>query len=235
MRTFAVVWPAQTRQRLDEFVLAVAGHARHADDLAGPHLKRHPVDEGLLARGGDRQSLDLDERPAWRGGGARDFLVDVAARHGAHDLRGRSFAGRKAGRHAPIAQHRHAVGDRHHFVELVRDKEDGASLFGEPAHDGEQSVALARRQNRRRLVENQNARAPIERLEDFDALPRSDRQLADDRVRVHLQTMSLREFVDLGARGSGVHKGSAPGLGAEDDVLPGRQRGKQPEGLVDHA
>ena len=42
----------------------------------------------------------------------------------------------------------------------------------------------------------------------------SDRQLADDRVGVDLQTMALRERAHLGARGSGVEeaprRGSPP-------------------------
>ena len=57
---------------------------------------------------------------------------------------------------------------------------------------GEQRLALLRRQHRGRLVEDQDARAAVQRLQDLDALALADRQLADPRVRVDRQAEALR-------------------------------------------
>ena len=64
---------------------------------------------------------------------------------------------------------------------------------GETPHHREQAVALLRRQDRGRLVENEHARVAIERLEDFHALAHADRKPPTDRVGVDGETMALRE------------------------------------------
>ena len=104
-----------------------------------------------------------------------------------HHLRQRATAGfRRVGRrhHAPVAQHRDAVGDAQHFVQLVADKDDRQPLLLQVAQIAEQLVGLLRRQHGGRLVEDQDAGVVIERLEDFDALALADRKILDARRRV---------------------------------------------------
>ena len=60
----------------------------------------------------------------------------------------------------------------------------------ERAQHGEQLVDLLRGQHRGRLVEDQDARVAIERLEDLDALLLADADLLDDRVRVDGQAVA---------------------------------------------
>ena len=50
-------------------------------------------------------------------------------------------------------------------------------------------VGLRRRQHACRLVEDEDVGAAIERLQDFDALLQTDRQLLDDGVRIDLEAV----------------------------------------------
>ena len=59
------------------------------------------------------------------------------------------------------------------------------------------AVALLRRQHRGRLVEDEDARVAIERLQDLDALAHADGQIADHGVGVDGEAMALREIGDL--------------------------------------
>ena len=99
----------------------------------------------------------------------------------------------------------------------------------------EQRVALGRRQDRGRLVENEDARVAVERLQNLDPLAHADRQIADTGVGVDRETVALRKLGDALARGPAVDEGSAPRLGAIDDIFPGRQRAEQLERLMHHA
>ena len=161
-----------------------------ADDLAGPDREADAVDD-RLALAPDRQvaSLEDDGAPAC-GGPLLDGQIDGPPGHGADDLARGGLARRQA-RDAAVAQHGDAVGDRHHLVELVGDEEDRAPVGGEVADDAEQAVALLRRQDRGRLVEDEDARVAIERLQDLDALAHADRKPADDRVRIDLEVIAV--------------------------------------------
>jgi hypothetical protein len=81
--------------------------------------------------------------------------------------------------HAAVAHHAHAVADRHHLVELVRDEHHRVALGGEVAQELEQPARLLRRQHGRGLVHHQDARVAVERLEDLDLLLQADRELLD--------------------------------------------------------
>ena len=64
--------------------------------------------------------------------------------------------------------------------------------FGHQARERrEQRGRLLRRQHRRRLVEDQDPRVAIKRLQDLDALALADGQRADARVRIDAQSELL--------------------------------------------
>jgi hypothetical protein len=65
----------------------------------------------------------------------------------------------------------------------VRDEEDGASRVGAPSKGPEERGGLVRREDGRRLVEDQDVGIGLERSGDTDALAGADRQLFDARVR----------------------------------------------------
>src|SRR5437879_7627670 len=99
--------------------------------------------------------------------------------------------------HAALAHHRDTVRHRHHFIELVRDKDDGLALFFHPPQDCEQLRGLLWRQDAGRFVENQDAGASQQCLQDLHALLLTDGQLPDRGAWVHAQTVAFRKGVDL--------------------------------------
>ncbi len=72
------------------------------------------------------------------------------------------------------------IGDLHHFTELVRDKDDRSAGAGVLLDEVHQEIGLLRRQHGGRFVHDQQLGVLIERLQDFDLLLYTDRQLAHD-------------------------------------------------------
>ena len=63
-----------------------------------------------------------------------------------------------------------------------------------------------RREHRRRLVEDEQARAAIELLDDLDPLLRADREFLDARIRIELQPGALRSLGGPDPNETGVCK-----------------------------
>src|SRR3546814_1739240 len=79
-----------------------------------------------------------------------------------------------------LAQHGDAVGHRHDLVQLVRDEDDGEALRHHGLQGGEERLDLLRRKHGGRLVEDEDAGAAVERLQDLDALALAHREVADE-------------------------------------------------------
>ncbi len=62
---------------------------------------------------------------------------------------------------AAVAQHRGAVGDRVDLVDVVRDEDDARALGDNAADQREQALDVALRQERRRLVEDEQRRRSV--------------------------------------------------------------------------
>ena len=97
------------------------------------------------------------------------------------------------------------------------------------------SVGLLRGQHPGRLVEDQDAGAAEQGLEDLDPLLHADRQLADRGVEIDLEPVFPLERGDLGPGLGGAGGQRDAALGAEQQVLQDRERLDQHEVLVDHA
>ena len=96
-------------------------------------------------------------------------------------------------------------------------------------------VGLLRRQHAGGLVQDQDAGAAEQGLEDLDPLLHADGQARHRRVEVDLEAVVALECRDLGAGALGtVGQGEAT-LRAEQQVLEHRERLDQHEVLVDHA
>ncbi len=107
---------------------------------------------------------------------------------------------------------------------------------GQPAEDLEDLVGLLRGQHGGGLVEDEDPRVPIERLEDLDALLPADRQRTDLGLGVHLEPETAAELDDTLVGLLAIEE-ERPGhrLVAEHDVLGDGQHRHQHEMLVDHA
>src|SRR6266511_2703019 len=81
----------------------------------------------------------------------------------------------------PAPQDGHAIGDSLHLVQLVRDENHRSAVRGHCPDRLEQGTGLLRRQHRRRLVKDEDARFPVEGLQDLDPLLLAHGQLPDAR------------------------------------------------------
>ncbi|CAM5390354.1 hypothetical protein SVIOM74S_03437 [Streptomyces violarus] len=225
---------AQSGEDLGEFALAVALDAGHADDLPGGYVEVETV-QGLAGR-----SL-VAEAPYPQGGvrGTGRGAVHVQGHVPADHHRGEGALGGVGGGdradQGTGAHHAHLVADLPYLAQLVRDEQHGHPAVAQPAHGGEQVLALLRGEHGGRLVEDQYACLPVERLEDLGALTHPDRHLVDARLGVDGESGLLRE---PGGRLHGrlrVDQPATARLHTEDDVLGDGEGRHQHEVLVHHA
>jgi hypothetical protein len=74
----------------------------------------------------------------------------------------------------------------------VADEDDRQALRHHLRQHLKQALALLRRQHGGGFVQDQDARAPVQRLQDLDALALAHRQAAHAGIGVHLQAELLR-------------------------------------------
>ena len=146
----------------EQLLLAAAGNARDAENLAGVCGKAHIV-ELLRCRQCVRTVRLLDRRCAASGFdrvGSVDIQSDRVADHHVRQFLSCSrplvriiaddtgpCGGRRRGRTAP-----------QHLVELVGDDDDGLSVIAHVAHDSKELVRFLRGEDGGRLIENQICR-----------------------------------------------------------------------------
>ncbi len=96
-------------------------------------------------------------------------------------------------------------------------------------------VRLVRGQHPGRLVQDQDVGMAEQRLEDFDALLMADRQILDQRVRLHVQFVFARQ-IGQHLAGAGQRRAQQRALlGAQHDILQHREILHQLEMLEHHA
>ena len=128
------------------------------------------------------------------------------------------------------------VGDLEHLVELVRDEQYGQALCAQLGEVGEQLVDLLRYEHSRGLVEDQDAGAAVEDLEDLDPLSVADAEVLDHPVGLHAQPVRVGDLEDAPAGGGPVEPtAERRRLAAEDDVLEDGEVVGEHEVLVHHA
>jgi len=88
--------------------------------------------------------------------------------------------------------------------------------------------------HRCRLVEDEDVGAPVERLQDLDALFLADGDVADERIGIDRQREALRELAHALYGRALVEQQVAARLDAEHDVLRHRHHRDQHEVLVHH-
>ncbi len=121
-------------------------------------------------------------------------------------------------------------------MQLVRDEDDRAPVVGHRPQRLEQRARLLRRQHGGRLVEDQDARLAVERLQDLDPLLLADRELPDPGARIDGHAVALAELGDPLLDRARVEAEGAADVArvAEHDVLGDGERLHEPEVLVHH-
>ena len=225
----------QTGQAVDQLRLAVAVDAGDADDLAAPDVERNAAHGVILVDlGGDDHVLDLKHGLARLHVLFLDLEVNLAANHHGRKLFERRVSRVDRADAAALSQDGAAVGDRHDLRQLVGDKQDRFALRRQIAHDLHQLVDLLRRQNGRRLVEDQDLIVAVEHLEDLRSLLHTDGNILDQRVGIDVQTVLLAQRNDLFPRLLLLEEAHLVRLNAENDIVQNSEALDQLEVLVHH-
>ena len=225
---------AQARQQFGQCDLPVAGDTGHGHDFARPQLQRHAAQALACAarrvhvvQRANHLAHRLRRLTRARGHGVAD--------HPFGQLRFGGAGGRAFGHQPAAAQHGDPVRHAQHLAQLVADEDDRQALGHHLAQGGEQRLALLRGEHRRGFVQDQDARAAVQRLQYLDPLALAHRQVAHPRRRVHRQAELPRHRQQPLARGGAAREGLAQRLAAEHHVLQHRQVVGQREVLVHHA
>ena len=182
------------------------------------------------------QIFDLEQRLARIGRPLVDAEQHVPADHRA----GKRLLGRALPRHGldhlAAPEDGDPVRDLQHLVQLVADEDDRDALALQVAEDLEEVRRLLRRQDRGRLVEDEDLRVAVERLHDLDPLLLPDGDAVDRGARVDGELEGLRQVANA-PLGSGLveEDAFAPRLDAEHDVLGHGHDRNEHEVLMDHA
>ena len=116
----------------------------------------------------------------------------------------------------------------------MRDQDDRLTLFAQTVEDAEQLVRFRRRQNARRLVEDQDIGAAVERFQDFDALLHADADLFDDGIGINVKPVFVSQRFQLAARFAQRGTEEEAILDAQNDVFENGKILDQFEMLEDH-
>ena len=187
---------AEPGDDLGELGLAVAGDGGDADDLAGADLerRRHAAPAGRGRCRPDTSSTDehdragLERRPL-------ESLEDLAADHQAGEvgLGGARRPGCPAAVTLPrrMTVIRSAIASTSSSLWLMNTTLRPAAVIDRSVRNS--SSTSCGREDRRRLVHDQDPRAAVEHLEDLDPLLLADRQLPDLGARIDPQAELLGE------------------------------------------
>ena len=88
-----------------------------------------------------------------------------------------------------LAQHRNLIGQREHFMQLVRDNDDRLAAIAHSPEHRKEFFGLLRRQHSSRLIQDQNICAAVQHFQDLDGLLFRDRHLIDLLVRIDVKAV----------------------------------------------
>ena len=233
----AAVLFQQADDHADELALAVAFDTGYAEDLSLVDGERDLI-QNILVRVAlrlERYIFKRQDSIACMLGSLLQMEVDLTADH--HfgkvlDAGGRNVAGADA---LAAAQDRAVVRNCLDLIELMGDKDDRLALALEVLHDDHQFVDLLRRQDSRRLVEDQDVVVLVEHLQDLYSLLHTHGDVRDSGIAVDIQAIALAQGKHLLARFLHLQDAVLCGLDAEDDVLEHGEVLHQHEVLMNHA
>ena len=130
-------------------------------------------------------------------------------------------------------QHGDVVRDLENLFQLVGNKNDRATFFLDPSHDGKKALNFPGSQDRRRLIHDQDPDLAIKHTQDFHPLLLAHGKLPDVRPTVDGKAESFGEFIHGFLQSGGVEAhGTRHG---EGNVLGHREIADELEMLVYHA
>ena len=166
---------------------------------------------------------------------AREQFLLLGSDHRLDHL-GDGQPGRVAGQDlAPVAHHRHSVGDLEDLLEPVRDVEHGDPGTGQLAQDREQPTRLPVVERRVGLVEDEHTRLFEQHPGELDELALGDRHLSDGHRRVDVDTQTGEHGTGATLHLSGRDEAEARRLAVDEQVGQQRTIREDAELLVDDA
>ena len=227
-----IAWRARGREGAVEaeqqILLALPDEAADAEHLAATELD---VD---VAHHAGREARDRNDRLAIGiGRPRRKEVAGIAADHQLDEAGRVDAAHRAVGGHRAVLEDGDVVAEAHHFVEPVRDVEDGDPLLSQPVQELGQRVGFVRRERRGRLVEDEHPRLAKERLGDLHHLAPAERQVADGKRKVFLEPDQLAGRAGAPRQRAVVDEAEAARIGAKTDVLGDRELAGEAQFLLD--
>ena len=219
---------AKPHQPLDQFGAARPDHAADAE-----HLTRADLEGNLLRAMVDGKIRDGQDRCGCR---LRSLVrikhIEFAADHQFGHFALAEPRRRPGADHPAIAQDRDAVGQRLHFVEAVRDIENGDAVIAQAAHDVEQRRYLVIGQHGRRLIEDHHLSLVQQRACDLHELALGERQVANAVARPGRRAHPRQQFGGAAVHRPVVHHEPAADLAAEKQIFGNRQVARQQDFLM---
>ena len=215
--------------------LAVARDAGKADNLAATQGEGDVVDARHAAIVAHDEIARFERDLAGVGGDFLDLEDHFASDHCVSQFRRRCPGGFESRDHFASAHDGDAVGQMHDLAQLMGDENDCLVLRLQHFQHFEQLIGLRRRQDRRRLVKNQDLRAADKRLQNLDALLQTDGEFADDGVGIDLQSIFAGEMRELFAERACAAGEQRAAFRAEHDIFEDAQRLDEHEMLMHHA
>ena len=223
---------SEARDGFEQFLLAGAGDAGDAEDLSAVRDKayvfefRDPFAVAASKACDGQTGFGIDRiRPV-------DVQGNGAADHHFGQLLGIGLGSAHRTDVLSFAQYGHDVGDRHDFVEFVRDQDDGLAVLLHRLQDAEQLFRLLGRQDGRGFVQDQDVGAAVQHLDDLDRLLFRDGHVVDLLVRIDVEAVL---FGDRPYAVGDLLQIVLAVFDAQRHVLRGREHVDQFEVLVDHA
>ena len=161
--------------------------------------------------------------------------LDVPSHHCAGQLLNTGLGGVKSGDNLPLAQDGDAVTELHQLIHFVGDEDDRFAVGLELLDDAEQVPRLPRRQYRRRLVQDQDAGAAKERLDDLHPLLLPHGHIRHPLVQIYRQAVPVNDLLHSAPVGLPAEEGIPLQLQAQNDVLQRCEHGNQHKVLMNHA
>ena len=159
----------------------------------------------------------------------------LSAHHHRRHVRRREVVHAPLPRDAPSAKDGHLVGEARHLPELVRDHQNAElARLRHRAEHPEHLVGLRGSEDARRFVEDENAVAEVELLEDLELLALARGERADDARGVDLERHVRHERPQVVALRAPVDHEGQNGA-RQDEVLGHAHVRHEREVLVDHA
>ena len=204
-------------ETLEQIRLTRAEHTGDADDLAAMRGQRL-----------DPERPDVEALQSDRDGAVTRVAVPVGVFEGPSDHHPNHLLGSRIGDRAvvnlaAILQHGHPVAMLEYLVYVMRYEQDREAAGPQVAQKAKQLAALADRKRRGRLIEDQQRRLALERLQDVENLVFAYAHIAAFAIKRNIHTEAGGERSGLGIERTIADKAGPQRLVAEHDVLCSRQ------------